>query len=70
MFAGSIDHQTVVADQPVLVVDGEDILTSFSRIEDATDFLARTKNDTAVIYRHTGSNWDVFQAVPALTAAR
>ena len=59
MFAGHVQQQTIIADQPVLVVDGKAILNSFARIEDATDFLAKTQNDTALILRHNGSNWDV-----------
>ncbi len=64
MFAGHLDHQTIISDQPVLVLDGEAILNSFSRLEDATDFLIRTKNDTAVILRHNGRNWDVCRSSP------
>lgn len=59
MFAGNLDQQTIISDQPVLVVDGEAILNSFSRVEDATDFITRTKSDTAIILRHNGLNWDI-----------
>jgi hypothetical protein len=59
MFAGHVQQQTIIADQPVLVVDGKAILNSFARVEDATDFLAKTRSDTALILRHNGSNWDV-----------
>jgi hypothetical protein len=59
MFAGNVQQQTIIADQPVLVVDGKAILNSFARVEDATDFLARTQSDTALILRHNGLNWDV-----------
>jgi len=59
MFAGHVQQQTIIADQPVLVVDGKAILNSFARIEDATDFLAKAPSDTALILRHNGSNWDV-----------
>lgn len=58
MYAGSIDHQTIISDQPILVVDGESIVSSFSRVEDATEFLVRTQNDTAMILRHNGMRWD------------
>jgi len=59
MFAGNVQQQTIVSDQPVLVVDGKAILNSFEKVEDATDFLAKTPSDTALILRHNGSNWDV-----------
>ncbi len=58
MFAGRMEQQTIISDQPVLVVDGEAIVNSFARVEDATDFLTRTRNDTAIILRHNGLNWD------------
>jgi hypothetical protein len=59
MFAGNIDQQTVISDQPVLVVDGEAVLSSFSRLYDAELFLKHAKSDTALIFRHNGHNWDV-----------
>jgi hypothetical protein len=59
MFAGNIQEQTVISDQPVLVVDGEAILSSFSRLHDAELFLKHAKSDTALIFRHNGHNWDV-----------
>jgi hypothetical protein len=59
MFAGTIDNQTIIADQPVLVVDGESVLNSFSRIQEARIYLSRAKSDTAMIFRHNGLNWDV-----------
>lgn len=59
MFAGNVHEQTIIADQPVLVVDGEAILNSFARVEDATEFLVRTQSDTALILRHNGLNWDI-----------
>jgi len=58
MFAGEIDHQTIIANYPVLVLDGKSFVNSFARIEEATDFLYRTGSETAVIYRHTGVKWD------------
>ena len=67
MFAGNVQEQTIIADQPVLVVDGEAILSSFARVEDATAFLLRTQNDTAFILRHNGLNWDILpQSAAAL----
>ena len=59
MFAGNIKAQTVIADQPVVVVDGENILSSFSGVKEATQFLKIVKSDTAMIFRHNGSNWDI-----------
>lgn len=59
MFAGSIQNETILADQPVLVVDGPSILNSFSRIEEATEFITRQHSDTAIILRHNGRNWDI-----------
>jgi hypothetical protein len=59
MFAGNINHQTVISDQPVLVVDGEDILSAFAKVQEAKSFLKEAKSDTAMIFRHNGSNWDV-----------
>jgi hypothetical protein len=59
MFAGNIEQQTVISDQPVLVVDGEAVLSSFSRLYDAEMFLKHAKSDTALIFRHNGCNWDV-----------
>jgi hypothetical protein len=58
MFAGSIQNEMILADQPVLVVDGP-ILNSFSRIEEATEFVTRQHSDTAIILRHNGQNWDI-----------
>ena len=61
MFAGHIDRQTIISDQPVLVLDGEAVLSSFADVEDATDFIVRSKSDTAIILRHNGLNWDVLR---------
>jgi hypothetical protein len=67
MFAGHVQQQTIIADQPVLVVDGKAILNSFAKVEEATNFLAKTRSDTALILRHNGSNWDVVTLpLPAL----
>ena len=62
MFAGYIDRQTIISDQPVLVVDGEAVLSSFSKVHEAETFLKHAKSDTAVIFRHNGHNWDVCAA--------
>jgi hypothetical protein len=59
MFAGNIHQQTVISDQPVLVVDGDAVLSSFSRLYDAEKFLKHAKSDTALIFRHNGHNWDI-----------
>jgi hypothetical protein len=59
MFAGNIEQQTVISDQPVLVVDGEVVLNSFSRLQEAELFLKHAQSDTALIFRHNGYNWDV-----------
>ena len=64
MFAGNINTQTVIADQPVVVVDGENILSSFSGVKEATQFLKIVKSDTALIFRHNGSNWDICRLDP------
>jgi hypothetical protein len=69
MFAGNIQHQTIIADQPVLVLDGQAVLSSFARVEDATRFLIRTRNDTAFILRHNGLNWDILPRHTALPLA-
>ena len=70
MFAGNVQEQTIIADQPVLVVDGEAILSSFARVEDATAFLLRTQNDTAFILRHNGLNWDILPRTPVALPGR
>jgi hypothetical protein len=62
MFAGIINQQTVIADRPLLVVDGEAILSSFSELREAARFLKDVKSDTALIFRHNGSNWDICPA--------
>ena len=64
MFAGHIQQQTVIADQPVVVVDGDIILSSFSGVKEATQFLRRVKSETALIFKHNGSNWDKCKAEP------
>jgi len=61
MFAGTIEKQTIIADQPVLVVDGESVLNSFSRIQEAWVYLRKSNSDTAMIFRHNGLNWDVIR---------
>jgi hypothetical protein len=61
MFAGTIENQTIIADQPVLVVDGEAVLNSFSRIQEARIYLRKANSDTAIIFRHNGLNWDVIR---------
>jgi hypothetical protein len=61
MFAGNIKEQTVIADQPVLVVDGEAVVNSFDRLNDARAYLKHVKSDTAIIFRHNGLNWDAWQ---------
>jgi hypothetical protein len=58
MFAGNIEEQTVIADQPVLVVDGGSVINAFDRLNEARVYLQRTKSDTAIIFRHNGLNWD------------
>lgn len=60
MFAGNIKEQTVIADQPVLVVDGDSVLNSFDRLYEARVYLKRAKSDTAIIFRHNGLNWDAY----------
>ena len=62
MFAGNIDQQTIISDQPVLVVDGEAVLSSFSRLHEAETYLKQTNSDTALIFRHNGHNWDICPA--------
>jgi hypothetical protein len=64
MFAGYIKQQTIISDQPVVVVDGKDILSSFSGVKEATQFLRRVNSDTALIFKHNGSNWDMCPAEP------
>ena len=64
MFTGTIRDQTVISDQPVLVVDGEAIVSSFSKIEEATEFIHKSHSDTARIFRHNGSNWDIWTEFP------
>jgi hypothetical protein len=59
MFAGNIKEQTVIADQPILVVDGDAVLNTFDRVNEARVYLRRAKSDTAMIFRHNGLNWDV-----------
>ncbi len=61
MFAGTIAKQTIIADQPVLVIDGEAVLNSFSRIQEAKIYLRKANSDTALIFRHNGLNWDVIR---------
>jgi hypothetical protein len=61
MFAGTIEKQTIIADQPVLVIDGEAVLNSFSRIQEARIYLRKANSDTALIFRHNGLNWDVIR---------
>lgn len=61
MFAGTIAKQTIIADQPVLVIDGEAVLNSFSRIQEARIYLRKANSDTALIFRHNGLNWDVIR---------
>jgi len=62
MFAGYIDQQTIISDQPVLVVDGEAVLSSFSRLHEAETYLKQANSDTALIFRHNGHNWDICPA--------
>jgi hypothetical protein len=62
MFAGYIDQQTIISDQPVLVLDGEAVLSSFSQVQEAECFLKQAKSDTALIFRHNGHNWDICRA--------
>lgn len=59
MFAGNINEQTVIADQPVLVVDGDAVVNGFDRLQEARVYLKNVRSDTAVIFRHNGLNWDV-----------
>lgn len=62
MFAGNIKEQTVIADQPVLVVDGDAVLNGFDRLQEARVYLRKARSDTALIFRHNGLNWDVCAA--------
>ncbi len=62
MFAGYIDQQTIISDQPVLVVDGETVLSSFSRLHEAETFVQESRSNTALIFRHNGYKWDVCPA--------
>ena len=61
MFTGTIRDQMVISDQPVLVIDGEAIVSSFSKVEEATEFVHKSRSDTARIFRHNGSNWDMWK---------
>jgi len=70
MFAGNVQQQTIIADQPVLIVDQGAILNSFARVEEATDFLLRNGNDTASILRHNGLNWDIVPRTAVVLPAR
>jgi hypothetical protein len=70
MFAGTIENQTIIADQPVLVVDGESVLNSFARVQEARIYLRKANSDTAMIFRHNGLNWDVIQREDLTDLAR
>jgi len=58
MFAGHIDKRTIIADQPILVIDGDYVLSSFGRIHEAVRYIKRAESDTAIVLRHNGVSWD------------
>src|SRR2546428_7609466 len=57
MFAGRFGQQVIRAPHPLIVVEGEKVLGSFSTLEAAEKFIARRRRPSALVLRHTGQKW-------------
>jgi hypothetical protein len=57
MFAGEFGQHVVRAPHPLIVVEGEKVLGSFSTLEAAEEFIAGRRRPSALVLRHTGQKW-------------
>jgi len=57
MFAGQFGQHVIRAPHPLIVVEGEKVLGSFSTLEAAEKFIASQHCPAALVLRHTGQKW-------------
>ena len=57
MFAGRFGQHVVRAPHPLIVVEGERVLGSFSTLEAAEKFIAGQRRPSALVLRHAGQKW-------------
>jgi len=57
MFAGLFNQHVIYSSHPFLVVEGENVLGSFSTSHAAEDFITKQASYSAFILRHSGQEW-------------
>ena len=57
MFTAKFGQQLIQAAHPLIVVQDENVLGSFSTLEDAEEFIARHCSYSALALRHNGEKW-------------
>ena len=57
MFAGHFGQHVIRAPHPLIVVEGEKVLRSFSTLEAAEKFIAGQRRPSALVLVHTGQKW-------------
>ena len=57
MFAGRFGQQVIRAPHPLIVVEGQKVLGSFSTLEAAEKFIAGQRRPSALVLRHAGQKW-------------
>src|SRR5213594_2267243 len=57
MFAGRFGQHVIRAPHPLIVVEGEKVLGSFSTLEAAEKFIAGQRRPSALVLRHAGQKW-------------
>ena len=57
MFAGQFGQHVIRAPHPLIVVEGETVLGSFSTLEAAEKFIAGQRRRSALVLIHTGQKW-------------
>jgi hypothetical protein len=62
MLVGSFGQAVVQATHPFLVIEGEQVLGSFSSLESAENFIAEEGSYSASVLRHSGQKWIMAKA--------
>jgi len=57
MFAGHFGQHVIRAPHPLIVVEGETVLGSFTTLEAAEKFIAGQRRRSALVLIHTGQKW-------------
>ena len=62
MLVGSFGQAVVQATHPFLVIEGEQVLGSFSTLESAEEFISVEGSYSASVLRHSGQKWVMAKA--------